>query len=188
MRKRKRQLALYLLLIPLLGAFYIQTQHLYFSPEEVFYACERGLHYPPSEEILLEFEAEGRTILVGRQEEGLFVVPTVRSGFLWRMAGGQVDGFFACDEPLQGYITYGGYYLGLCTDERITEVSVIAEDLDVKEWQEFTSSVEEGLLFMETNINRERSFIAYTEGRDAAGDILYQYGDSELAEEMRTAE
>lgn len=179
MRKRKRQLMLYLLLIPLLGAFYIQSHRLYFSPEEVFYACERGLHYPPSEEILLEFEAEGKTVLVGRQEDGIFVVPAVRSGFLWRMASGGVDGFFACEEALQGYITYGGYYLGLCTDERIAAVSVIAEDLDTKERLKFDVSIEDGLLFAETDINRERAFIAYTEGRNAAGELLYQYGDAE---------
>lgn len=188
MRKRKRQLVLYLILSFLLSLFYMQTQQIYTSPEKIFYACERGLRYPKSEEIVLEFEAEGKTVLVGRQEDGLFVVPAVRRGLFWQMASGGVDGFFACEKPVQGYITYGGYYLGLCTDERITEISVIMEDLDVKEWQKFSASVEEGLLFMETDINRERSFIAYTEGRNAAGEILYQYGDTELAAEMLAKE
>lgn len=180
MRKRKRQTAIFLILSILLALFYWNTHPLYFSPEEVFSACERGLHYPPSEEILLQFEAEGKRVLVGRQEDGLFVVPAVREGPFWRMPSGMIDGFFSSKEPVAGYMTYGGYYLGLCTEENITTVSIIAENTEEKQWREYSGIVEDGIFLIETDIAREKSFVAYIEGRNAAGEILYQYGDADV--------
>ena len=47
MRKRKWQTVLYIFLIILLSGFYIHMHELYFSPEDVFYACERGLRSGP---------------------------------------------------------------------------------------------------------------------------------------------
>lgn len=122
MRKRKWQTLLYIFLIFVLFYIHMIVQQMYLSPEDAFYACERGLRYPPSEEIVLEFEGDdGATVLVGRQEDGLFVVPVEKTHFfLWRMQSGGVEGFFKCDKPLNGYQTYNGNYLGLCQDEEIT--------------------------------------------------------------------
>ena len=127
MRKRKWQTILYIVLIFVLFGFHICINQLHFSPEDAFYACERGLRYPPSEGIPLEFEGDdGATVLVGRQEEGLFVVPVERTHlFLWRMASGGVDGYQKMDAPLDGYLTYQGNFLGMCQDESITEMSLI---------------------------------------------------------------
>lgn len=180
MRKRKRQTVIFLILSILLVLFYWNTHRLYFSPEEVFFACERGERYPPSEEILLEFEAEGKTVLVGRQKDGIFVVPTARNGLFWQMEGFVIDGFFACEKPVSGYISYGGYYLGLCTVEEITELSIIAEDTEEKQWREYRGTVENGIILIETNLARENAFVTYIEGRNADGEVIYQYGDRDL--------
>ena len=43
----------------------------YFSPEDVMYACERGLHYGPSEKVL-KIEIQGKDALViGKCECGI---------------------------------------------------------------------------------------------------------------------
>ena len=55
MRKRKWQTLLYIFLIFVLFYVHMIVQQMYLSPEDAFYACERGLRYPPSEEIVLEF-------------------------------------------------------------------------------------------------------------------------------------
>lgn len=187
MRKRKRQLVLYLILSFLLSLFYMQTQQIYTSPEKVFYACERGLRYPKSEEIVLEFEAEGKTVLVGRQEDGLFVVPAVRRGFFWQMASGGVDGFFACENPVNGYRTYGDNYLGFCPEEKITEVSILLEDRDGG-WREVSGSVTDGLIFLDAKMENGKDFVVYTEGRNENGEVLYQEGETEKMEAFRRGE
>ena len=195
MRKRKWQTVLYIFLIFVLSCFYIHMHQLYFSPEDAFYACERGLRYPPSEEIVLEFEGDdGATVLVGRQEDGLFVVPVEKTHFfLWRMQSGGVEGFFKCDKPLNVYLTYGGNLLGMCQDEDITEASVIVGRIEELNWTETTFPVEKGLIYMEESdifhgvaFDPTRDYVLYAEGRNAAGEVLCWEGDEDVAEYLRT--
>ncbi len=193
MRKRKRQIVLYLLLIGALYYVYIHVNQVYFSPEDVFYACERGLRSGPSKEIVLEFDTEnGTKVLVGRQEKGLFVVPVEKDDiFFWRMAGGGVDGFLPCEEPLNGYLTYGGNYLGLCLDKEIEEISFILGNHRDINWRECISSVEEELIFIEADKFAgdiawdSGDYIAYTEGRNAEGEVIYQKGEANVADTLR---
>lgn len=187
MRKRKWQTLLYLTLIFILSAFYIHVNHLYFSPEDVFYACERGLRSGPSEEIVLQHELEdGSLMLVGRQKEGLFVVPVERTHlFLWRMKSGGIDGFFACDKPLNGYQTYDGNYLGFCSDENIMEFSLLVGNYQDRNWEELVYPVEGELIFVQPDLNWDDNYIVYTEGRDADGNILYKDGEEGLMNAIR---
>ena len=195
MRNRKWQTVLYLFLIFPLCQFYLLANHLYFTPKDVFYACERGLRYPPSEEILLEFEGDdGATVLVGSQEEGLFVVPVERTHlFLWRMASGGVDGYQKMDAPLDGYLTYQGNFLGMCQDESITEMSLIFGNWGDRNWKEFVYPVEEGLIFIECGkeLQKEgfdlvmKDALAYMEGRNAVGEVVCWEGEDGMARALR---
>lgn len=187
MRKRKWQTAFYIFLIFILSGFYIHMNQLYFSPEEVFYACERGLRSGPSEEIILEFDTEnGVKVLVGRQEAGLFVVPVEKTHFfLWRMKGGGVDGFFRCDQPFNGYQTYDGNYLGLCLDKNITEFSLLVGNYQERQWQELVYPVEGELIFVQADLNWDDNYIVYTEGRNAEGEVIYKDGDEGLMNSIR---
>lgn len=192
--KRKREVLLYIILILALSCFYIQQKHLYFSPEEVFYACERGLRSGPSEEIVFTFDTEdGCTVLVGKQEKGIFVVPAERTHlFFWRMASGGIDGFYRCEQPLNGYLTYDGNYLGLRRDERITELSIVLGNHTEENWKEYKYPVEEELIFIEAEqifqdegYDLMKDYIVYTEGRNAAGEVLFSYGDIEILRKVR---
>lgn len=96
MRKRKREIVLCLVLIVGLSFSYVRFNHLFLTPEEAFHACEEGLYYPPSEEILLQFEREdGTLVFVGRQADGISVLPLEKKhlffleyGRRWRLRGG----------------------------------------------------------------------------------------------------
>ena len=177
MQKRKWQTLLYAVLIIVLSCFYIVMNKLYLTPEDVFYACERGLRSGPSEEIILEFDTEdGSKVLVGRQAEGLFVVPVEKDHFIfWRMKSGGIDGFFKCDKPLNGYQTYDGKYLGLCLDENIAEFSILVGNYEDRQWQELIYPVEGELIFVEAELDWNTKYIVYTEGRDANSNIIYKY-------------
>lgn len=187
MRKRKWQTVLYIFLIFVLSCFYIHMHQLYFSPEDAFYACERGLHSGPSKEIILQHELEaGSLMLVGRQEEGLFVVPVEKTHlFFWRMQSGGVDGFFKCDKPLNSYQTYDGNYLGLCLDENITEFSILVGNYADRQWEELIYPIEGELIFEQPNLNWDDRYIVYTEGRNAAGEVVFKDGEETLMEVIR---
>ena len=187
MRKRKWQTMLYIFLIFLLSYFYILMNQLYFSPDDAFYACERGLRSGPSNEIVLQHELEdGSLMVVGRQEEGLFIVPVEKTHFfLWRMKGGGIDGYESMNEPLNGYLTYDGNYLGLCLDENITEFSLLVGNYQDRQWQELSYPIEGELIFEQPDLNWDDNYIVYTEGRDAEGNILFQDGDETLMEVIR---
>ena len=187
MRKRKRQTLLYILLIIVLSYIYLHVNQLYFTPEDVFYACERGLRSGPSKEIILKHELkDGALILVGRQEDGLFVVPVKRDHFfLWRMDNGGIDGFFRCDKPLNGYQTYDGNYLGLCLDENITDFSILVGSYEDDQWRELIYAVKGELIFEEAGIDAANEYIVYTEARNAEGEVIWFDGDEATAKLVR---
>ena len=193
--KRKRETVFFFLLIIGLSFFYIRMNDLFFTKEEVFYACERGLRSGPSQEIVLERKLnDGSIMMVGRQEEGLFVVPVKQSHiFLWRMQSGGVDGFFKCDKLLNGYLTYDGNFLGLCLDERIKKMSLIIGNWEERNWKEFVYPVEEELVYIECGKELQeegfeldtKDYIVYMEGRTATGEVVCWDGEDGLARSLR---
>lgn len=187
MGKRKWQTVVFILLIGLLSFAYIRLNDLFFSPEEVFWSCERGLQSGPSEEILLEYEsADGGLILVGRQKDGLFVVPEERSHFfLWKMQK-TIDGEYYCDGDVDGYYRSDGVVLGLCKNPEITEVSFILGEWSELSWKEYTCKVEDnGLIWYDTKVQDIEKYVNYWEGRNADGEVIYREGDANLAESLR---
>lgn len=186
--KRKRELLFYIVLLLGLSCFYIQQKHLYFSLEDVFYACERGLRSGPSEEILLQYDlAEGGVMVVGRQEEGLFAVPAEKTHlFFWRMKSGAVDGAFPIEDgSIKGYIMREGKFIGLSRCPDVTEVSFVAEDWEKEKWKKFDCAVgEKGFLLCETGMNGWDSTVVYLEGRNAEGEVIFVSGDKEYLEKV----
>lgn len=195
MRKRKREIILCLMLLVGLGFSYVRLNHLFLTPEEEFHACEEGLYYPPSEEILLRFEREdGALVFLGRQADGISVIPLEkRNLFFWSMAdGGAVDGRIKMEAPLDGYLTYDKNYLGFRQDEEIVEVSLVIGNDGRLNFREYVFPVDEevilipGKLFFDgESIEATEDTIVYQEGRDAAGRVIFQKGAADLANALR---
>lgn len=189
MRKRKWQTIVFILLIGLLSFTYVRLNKLFFSPEEVFYACERGLRSGPSEEIIQEFiQEDGGLFLIGRQKEGLFVASAEKHlGIFWRMKSGGVNGLFPVEEEFDGYLMQDGTYIGLCLNPNITEIFCIAGNDLEQNWQEYSCQVgEDGFFFCETGLDGAENYDAYEEGRNADGEVLYTIGDGGLAQSLRS--
>ena len=73
----------------------------YFRPEDVMYACERGLHYGPSEKVL-KIEIQGKNALViGKCEGGLSSVRATKGLFFWKLgydgSGTAIEGLCSTD-------------------------------------------------------------------------------------------
>ncbi|WP_458407308.1 hypothetical protein [Anaerotignum sp.] len=189
MRKRKWQTLLYIFLIFVLSCFYIHAHQLYFSPEDVFYACERGLRSGPSEEIALKYEQEdGGVMVVGRQETGIFAVPVEKTHFfLWRMKGGGIDGEYFCGNEVDGYLNHDGKVLGLSRNPEITEVSFIVGNRPDRNWQEFVCIPDEnGFIHYDTEFDGWEDYVLYWEGRNAAGEVIYADEDDGLVKSLRS--
>ncbi|MGM9915796.1 hypothetical protein [Anaerotignum sp.] len=188
MRKRKCQTIVFILSIGLLSFTYVRLNKLFFSPEEVFYACERGLRSGPSEEIVQEFvQEDGSLLLVGRQKEDLFVASAEKHlGIFWKMKSGGVHGLFPVEKEFDGYLMQDGKYIGLCLNPEITEIRCIAGSYSEQNWQEYSCQVgEDGFFFCETGLDGTENYDVYEEGRNADGEVLYTMGDGDLAESLR---
>lgn len=83
---RKKEIVIFIMIIPLLLFSFLRLGEYRFSAEGVFYAWERGLGYGPSEKILGEYELveDGKTI-IGKCEGNLSVVTAKRAfGLFWK--------------------------------------------------------------------------------------------------------
>lgn len=93
---RKKATILYIIFIVIMGLFFMKIGDRYFTPERVQLADELGLHYGPSEKILLKYEGKDNNILmIGKvDDKGLSVIPTKRSMFvLWKRESGAIPGY-----------------------------------------------------------------------------------------------
>lgn len=178
---RKRQLVINIVVILALCFFYMRIFDRYISPESVFYACEKGLLYGPSEEILTEYESdEGSIVIVGKYGEGLSIVSAERKMFgLWGLAPGMITGLIEPQYEENMVFTYdstNGIIIGLTNNPQVSNVHAllynweneeeyIVYDIDVKE---------NGFFFMEKDGEKlDFEIIGYrVEGMDEEGNVL----------------
>lgn len=213
MGKRKWQTVVFILLIGVFSFAYIRLNDLFFSPEDVFWSCERGLRSGPSEKIIAKYEIEdGGTMLIGLQEEGLFLVPAERYlGIFWRMKQGTVDGYMPFQDVFGMCLQEDGSAIGLSRDPEVAEVMYMIGCERYDNWMKYTENVrEDGLILRvgEENAGNWKRYNAqfgmgkgfaisgaagtgdhwrvYLEARDAEGDVLFTGGDEALLEDVRT--
>jgi len=93
---RKRATVLYIIFVLVMGFFFMKFGNRYFTPEQVLHANEYGLHYGPSEEVLLKYKGKDNNMLVvGKiDDKSLSVIPAKRSLFvLWKLESGGIPGY-----------------------------------------------------------------------------------------------
>jgi hypothetical protein len=101
MRKLKKS-AVWLAVIAVCAALILWSMQLYLTQTGLHRANERGLHYGPSEEILLARTGErGHGIVVSKcGDEGLSVTETMRRfGLLYHLDDGGITGYLPCGAP-----------------------------------------------------------------------------------------
>lgn len=86
---RKRQTVLYtaiILLFVIVKLFF--AEGCYTSPEAVMFACEKGLHYGPSEKVLHVERQERNALVIGKCSDGLSSVPATKKLLFWELGYG----------------------------------------------------------------------------------------------------
>ncbi|NCC17083.1 MAG: hypothetical protein EOM28_12265 [Clostridia bacterium] len=183
---RKKEIVIFIILIPLLLFSFMRLGGYYFTAEGVLYACERGLGYGPSEKILAEYELdEGGKLIVGKWEGNLSVIPAERAfGIFWKLKDGGVSGCIPCDKMVVANLTNDENIFGLTLNKEISEVYCRIEygDYENPLIQEVTMAVnQEGYFYGISEIEQpEEAFIHiwYLEGRNSSGEVLYRDGVS----------
>lgn len=191
--KRGKQIIIFLLLIVLCAGISFCRQGLYFTEEGAFHSVETGLHYGPSEEILLTYDREdGSEIIVGRWMDGLSVVPVERYlGIFWRMPRGtMVEGYRSMQYDVDGLVTAENWILGLSRLSEVTEIYCLVVVYDEEERKEVIAADvtfpvnEKGFFCQKLDLEpvetTDYSYsIGYLEGRNADGDVVFRHGTDE---------
>lgn len=194
---RKKKSLVYALVVCMLCFLYVRLNGYHFTTEELLYANEIGLRYGPSEEILAEYEdRNGNTVIIGRVGNDLSYVTAERHlFFLWKYAD---DGLRGCSWDYDKGIWFQSLnekLIGLSSIEAVTEVYLYYqygfndEDGAHQEiYQETVLPVDESGFFMgDWSIQPEHEkyfeedenvwvYDSYVEGRNADGEVLYQWG------------
>ena len=178
MISRKKQIIIFSLILILFVFWRLGgLTHSYASPEAVMYACEKGLHYGPSEKVLL-VEKEGRNALViGKCDGGLSSVKATKSGLAWNLG---YDGGGTAIEGLCRTETVGAWYdhefnmvYGISLMKDISKVRLTVED-DSSEVAELEFETDEDGFFYGKLPDYEGNmiYISETEGYNAAGEMI----------------
>lgn len=183
---RKRQIFLFIIIIPLLYISFLRLEGYYLTAERVFYACEKGLHYGPSEKILAQYElSKGSKLIVGKWNGNLSAVPVEPEfGVLWKLKSGGVSGLIPCDKEVSTYIVREDRIIGLTSIKEVKEISCRIEygDSNHPSIKEITMQVDEDGYF--TGIWGEQKgedyyvYISYLEGKNSKGQVVYRDGKS----------
>ena len=127
---RKRQTALFAVIVLILAGFRLISMRgrVFLSPEAVMYACERGLHYGPSEKVL-KVEQQGRNALViGKYDGGLSSVRATKGLLFWRLGydgdGTGIEGDCPTDTVDAWYDEEFGLLYGVSELEDVKKVTV----------------------------------------------------------------
>ncbi len=97
---RKKETLIYILAVIILFGVFMKFGGRYFTPASVARANELGLHYGPSQKVLLEYKGiENDVLVIGKVDDrSLSVIPAKRSlGIFWRLEGGGISGLSAID-------------------------------------------------------------------------------------------
>lgn len=183
---RKRQILIFIIIIPLLYISFLRLEGYYLTAERVFYACEKGLHYGPSEKILAQYElSKGSKLIVGKWEGNLSAIPVEPAfGILWKLKSGGVSGLIPCDKEISTYFVGDGRIMGLTSNKDVKEVSCRIEygDINYPSIKEISMLVDQDGYF--TGIWGEQKgedyyeYISYLEGKNGKGQVNYRDGKS----------
>lgn len=181
---RKKEIYIYVILIPLLLFSFMRLGNYYFSPKAVLDAYEKGLCYGPSEEILAEYELLNREkLLIGKWENNLSLVSVKPAfGVFWKASMEGINGLYPCEKEVMAYVFENGRIVGLTQNEEISKVycEIQGEFEGEKVFLEMLMNVDAEGFYSEdihtSNFAELHGQISYVEGRSEEGMVLYQDG------------
>lgn len=188
---RGKQIFIFIAIIFVAAAFkFSGLNHEYHSPVDVFYACEEGLHYGPSKEILYIKRTGNKALVVGRTDDGLSAIQTHKNWYgTWTLLSGGIDGNLPVDENKAFYDDQFNFLYGLCSNNKIKNVKITLGSSEgmkgTTEYGTYDINVnEDGFFYMdvqpiESDTQGEYIYPIYFEGFDENGQLIYSYDELE---------
>lgn len=170
---------------------HIRVQDLFFSPEGVFAAYEKGYHREPYKGIVLAYETDYGKMLVGQQPDGLLFTPVEQVGPMWKLRDKGTRGLVKMEGDIGFYIVNWKHCIGVCRNPEVVEVTCGHGpwDEDASKWalQESSGPVDEnGIFMLEIDLEENKPVGSFVEGRNAEGEIICTYGlDESLIKDAR---
>lgn len=184
---RKKETIIFIVIILVLGFWrFGGGQQLYFSPEKVMYACEKGLHYGPSEKVLLKKQMGNRAIVIGKLNDGISVVHSKRSLLgMWKLGEGSVTGYWkTVDDVEAAYSSRFSLIYGAVKNKDIKTIEIAAaqvKDGELEILEEANCNVDDdGFFYANTGDYYTEDDgvyfrIAYIYGFDENSTLIYSY-------------
>lgn len=188
--KRLRRTVLHLAVIGLVLAVAFYYSALYFTPEQVMAANERGLHYGPSQQMLLEYDGPDHTrLLISKiDDQTLSVIPTQRTWLLfWSLKSGGITGLLSMSPDLHtvtGYESEFQLFYGITDCPGAVSIRIALQNYsetgEPLEPQILELPVDEnGFFYLENAVSPEEDSYsgyvnsAYATVYDGEGNVLY---------------
>lgn len=180
---RKRQTAMFAVIVLILAGFRLISMRgrVFLSPEAVMYACERGLHYGPSEKVL-KVERQGRNALViGKCEGGLSSVRATKGLIFWQLGydgdGTGIEGFCHTETVDAWYDEEFGLLYGVSELEDVKKVTVAMGEGD-EEYFSMTLDADRDGFFCEKPEDYDRNgdewpYVISITGYGKDGNLIY---------------
>ncbi len=187
--KRKRQILIQIVLIVVFGFFLFDRSNLYRTPEDFLRANEKGLHYGPSDKILVKEEySDGSLLVIGKiGDDALSIGEGKRKlFFFWGMPGGGFTGYRPISEDRETVAEYLERFhavVGLTNNENIKEVEfklfvgrdhAATERAEVDENGFFMARLDDGLI---EKYREDDNFVWFypleLKGFDKDGKLIY---------------
>ena len=188
--KRKRQILIQIVLIAVFGFILFDRSNLYRTPQEFLRANEKGLHYGPSDKILLEEEySNGELLVIGKiGDDALSIGEGKRKlFFFWGMPGGGFTGYRPISEDravVAEYLERFHVVVGLTNNKDIKEVEfklfvgrdhAATERAEVDEDGFFMARLDDGLV---EKYREDDNFVWFypleLKGFDKGGRLIYE--------------
>lgn len=189
--KRLRRIILHLLVILLVLVLAFQYNSLYLSPQAVMKANERGLHYGPSQQMLLEYDGpENTRLLIGKVDDRtLSVIPAQRAWIVfWKLRSGGITGYlpmFSDLHTVTGYAREFQLFYGITDCPGAASIRIALQGYDEKTGEPLDPQIlelpvdENGFFYLEKAVSPEEDSryeyanSAYATVYDSDGNVLY---------------
>lgn len=182
---RGKQTIIFIIIALVLMAFRAGiSRNKYLSPEDVMYACERGLHYGPSEKVLKTVIQGKNALVIGKCDEGLSSVRATKGLLFWNLdydgSGTAVEGLCSTDTIDAWYDEKFNLVYGISMIDGVKSVTVIMGEGETELFG-LKMDVDKDGFFYGTPENYkykedEWPYALYISGSDKDGNLLYESG------------
>ena len=156
---RKKLIIIELAAFLMLTFIFLRFNSYYLSGEALLHANERGLHYSPSTEVLLEHREGTNILMIGSiDNRSISVIQGKKFGPLYKLRGGGITGHFMIhreeEAAISAFSVKDSLLFGLVDKERYPECTKVVCEFEIK-----SNSTEGEPVYLEAEVPENGVFL-----------------------------